>query len=427
MERSRYERLKDMPSHIAESDMTTGYSGTPLIRKSGRVGTVSLTLCLVVGACGGERPEEERALPPGAPLAVSEAPVLVVGEAANDPNHEFHRVVTPFLLPDGGLGVPLAGENTIRIFDAEGEWVRSMGSSGEGPGEFMGLGAAWARGDTIEAMDSGLNRVTRFLADEAPETILLQGVPSAQVGVPGLESGEWILYGVKEVQRSGRDVVAVHHFAPDGSHMAELGEVYGFRRHVHEGGSGPDPISPRPLVRTEGDRVYMAETLTSRITEFDLSTGETHALEWQPASVLAFDEAVSLARDQVSRSGGSQMDEAWTLASFDALTGSEDVSVFWDFLVDGEEFFWIREYDPRLHAPSAGGLTTTGSGGEWAIIDRKGRHVTTVTVPDDLEPRAIDSDRLIGVRRNEFDVESVRVYRIERSGEPDSQLTGRLD
>jgi hypothetical protein len=39
-----------------------------------------------------------------------------------------------------------------------------------------------------------------------------------------------------------------------------------------------------------------------------------------------------------------------------------------------------------------------------------------VTVPDDLEPLAIDSDHLIGVRRDELDVESVRVYRIERSG-----------
>jgi hypothetical protein len=341
---------------------------------------------------------------------------LIAGERANDPDHEFYRVVTPFLLPDGGLGVPLSSEGTIRVFDREGELVRTLGSSGQGPGEFMRLAAAWARGDTIEALDSELKRVTRFVPDRAPETIPLEGVASAESGAPGLDNGGWVLYGVKEVQRSGRDLIAVHQFAPDGRHVAELGEVYGFRRHVHDGGSGPDPISPRPLVRTEGDRVYVAETLTPRVREFDVSTGETRSFEWEPVPALSSDEAVMIAREQVSRTGGSEMDEAWTLASFNALTGTEDASVFWDFIVDGEQYVWVRDYDPRIHATSVGGLATAGPGGEWAILDREGSYVTTVAVPEDFEPLRINSDYLIGVRRDELDVESVRVYQIERSG-----------
>lgn len=42
--------------------------------------------------------------------------------------------------------------------------------------------------------------------------------------------------------------------------------------------------------------------------------------------------------------------------------------------------------------------------------------MTTVTVPEDFEPLAIDADHLIGVRRDELDVESVRAYPIGRSG-----------
>lgn len=373
-------------------------------------------LCLVVGACGGDQPEEAPALPPGAPVGLSEAPVSVVGERANDPDHELHDVVTPFLLPDGDVAVPLSNEGSIRIFDRGGAFVRSLGSSGQGPGEFMGLAAAWARGDTIEALDRELNRVTRFVPGEAPETIALEAVASAQSGVPGLDDGGWVLHGVKDVQRSGRDRIAVHHFADDGSHVAELGELHGFRRHLHDGGAGPDPISPRPLVRTEGNRVYVAETLTPRITEFDVSTGETRSIEWEPGDVPSYDEAVAVARDQVSGSGDPQMNEEWWLASFDALTGDEEVSVFWDFLIDGEEFVWVRDYEPRIHAANVGGLTRTGSGSEWSVLDLEGRPVTTVTVPDDFEPTSIESDRLIGVRRDELDVESVRVYRIERSG-----------
>jgi hypothetical protein len=277
---------------------------------------VALTLWLVLGSCGGDTVEDGSALPAGAPLGLSEVPVLVVGERPDDPDHEFFRVVTPFLLPDGGIGVPLSNEGAIRVFDGNGELVRTLGSSGQGPGEFMGLAAAWARGDTIEALDGELNRVTRFVPGESPETILLEGVASAQSGVPGLDDGSWVRYGVKEVQRTGRDLIAVHRFAPDGSHVAELGEIYGFRRHVHDGGSGPDPISPRPLVRTDGNRVYMAETLTPRIDVFDASTGESSSLQWEPEHVLSHAEAVAVAREQVSDAGRRQMDEAWTLASF---------------------------------------------------------------------------------------------------------------
>lgn len=377
---------------------------------------VAFTLSLVLGSCGGDTVEDVPTLPAGAPLGLSEVPVLVVGERPDDPDHEFFRVVTPFLLPDGGIGVPLSNEGAIRIFDGNGELVRTLGSSGQGPGEFMGLMAAWARGDTIEALDGELNRVTRFVPGESLETILLEGVASAQSGVPGLDDGSWIRYGVKEAQRTGRDLVAVHRFAPDGSHVAELGELYGFRRHGHDGGSGPDPISPRPLVRTDGNRVYMAETLTPRIDVFDLSTGESSSLQWEPEHVLSHAEAVALAREQVSDSGRRQMDEAWTLASFNALTGSEEVPVFWDFLVDGGEFVWVREYDPRVHATNVGGLMTAGLGGSWSLFDLDGRYVTSIAVPEDFEPLSIESDHLIGVRRDEFDVESVRIYQIERSG-----------
>jgi hypothetical protein len=377
---------------------------------------VGLTLSLVLGSCGGDTVEDGPILPAGAPLGLSEVPVLVVGERPDDADHEFFRVVTPFLVPDGGIGVPLSNEGAIRVFDGNGELVRTLGSSGQGPGEFMGLAAAWARGDTIEALDGELNRVTRFVPGEAPETILLEGVASAQSGVPALDDGSWVRYGVKEVQRTGRDLVAVHHFAPDGSHVAELGEIYGFRRHVHDGGSGPDPISPRPLVRTDGHRVYMAETLTPRIDVFDASTGESSSLQWEPEHVLSHAEAVAVAREQVSDAGRRQMDEAWTLASFSALTGSEEVPEFWDFLVDGGEFVWVRAYDPRVHATNVGGLMSAGPGGSWSVFDLDGNHVTSVALPEDFEPMSIDSDHLIGVRRDDLGVESVRVYRIERSG-----------
>lgn len=374
------------------------------------VGAVALTLA----ACGSESNQVHSALPPGAPVALSDEPILVVGERRGDPDHEFFRVVTPFLLPDGGVGVPLASEGTIRIFDSAGEFVESYGSAGEGPGEFQALWSAWLRGDAIEAHDVGLGRVTRFLPGEDVETILFERVGSAEIAQPGLSDGSWILHGVKEVQPDGRDVIAVHRFAADGSHAGELHLTFGFRRHAFPGGRGPDPVSPRSLIRIEGHRVFIAETLMPQITELDVLTGDTRSISWTPRNPMAADEAVRIVRDEFPSSDVPEAERAWTESSLNALTGSEKVSVFWDFLVDDQGFFWVRDYDPRIHAVPYGGLQSAGAGGQWSVLDRDGNDVTAITVPDDFEPRGVHGDRLIGVRRDEFDVESVRVYRIER-------------
>jgi len=150
------------------------------LRGETRQSGVAFTLCLALSTCGGDQPGDASSLPPGTPIELSPAPILVVGERPDDPDHELYRVVTPFLLPDGRIGVPLSNEGRIRIFDGEGEYVGSLGSAGQGPGEFAGLAVAWARGDTIEAFDRRLNRLTRFVAGQAPETIPLEGVERRQ-------------------------------------------------------------------------------------------------------------------------------------------------------------------------------------------------------------------------------------------------------
>lgn len=374
-------------------------------------------LLVVLGACApGPDRDPADALPPGAPLALSETPELVVGERNSDPAHRFHRVERPFLLPGGGVGVPLAGDDAIRLFDAAGDLVGSRGSTGRGPGELAGLSSAWSRGDTVEAFDRS-GRITRFAPDEPPRTVRLEAVASAQSAAGPLGDGSWVLYGVEAVRPNGRDRVAVHRFARDGRHVKELHRTGGFRRHTFPGGSGPDPLSPRPIVRTAGELVLLAETLTPRITELDPATGESRTIEWVPRSALATGEATRLVREGVAESGLSEAEKALAVAALDALRGNEEVPVFQDFLVDPEGFLWVRDYEPRIHAPFFGGLWGAGPGGEWSVLDRTGRRVTTITVPDDFEPARVYEDRLIGIRRNPLDVESVRVYGIERVGD----------
>ncbi len=54
----------------------------------------------------------------------------------------------------------------------------------------------------------------------------------------------------------------------------EVDQTYG----TFESG-GPDPLSPRTVVRTHGDEVYVAETLVPRIEVIDPSNGTTRGVE----------------------------------------------------------------------------------------------------------------------------------------------------
>ena len=92
---------------------------------------------------------------------------------------EFDRVTTPFLRPNGTVAVPTRGAQSIRLFSPDGNFVESHGGPGDGPGEFISLGGAWARGDTIEAYDGRLRRITRFIPGGELKVVVLSGARSS--------------------------------------------------------------------------------------------------------------------------------------------------------------------------------------------------------------------------------------------------------
>ena len=155
-----------------------------------------------------------------------------------DSLQEFDRVTTPFRMSDGRLVVPQRRIGLIRIFDADGQYLTTLGRLGEGPGEFQDLSAAWPRADTIEAFDGDLLRITRFLPDDDVEVVSLEPVRSAQVAIPaGFDDG-WLVYGVAIVGQDGRDQMPVHWFDRSGALRAEVTRVEGMWRYVFDGGWG---------------------------------------------------------------------------------------------------------------------------------------------------------------------------------------------
>src|SRR5687768_14767142 len=126
------------------------------------------------------------------PVSIQPSARLSIGEAAGDTLEEFDHVVSPFLMPDGRLVVPLNSASTIRVFAANGRFLNSLGRKGSGPGEFLELQSVWPRGDTIEALDVRLHRITRFLPNGSVQTVLLRSGMHDMAAASGPVGTEWL-------------------------------------------------------------------------------------------------------------------------------------------------------------------------------------------------------------------------------------------
>ena len=102
-----------------------------------------------------------------ATCAVSEEPTVVIGDDESDENQWFSRLGDVARMSDGSIVAVDRGSAQIRVYDPDGQHLRTMGRQGEGPGEFEnGPFQMWiAAGDTIWAGDYFPWRYNLFSAD----------------------------------------------------------------------------------------------------------------------------------------------------------------------------------------------------------------------------------------------------------------------
>lgn len=76
---------------------------------------------------------------------------LVIAPRGDDDNYAFYRPATVLADSAGRIYVLDGGNARIQVFDANGEYLRTLGQAGSGPGEFRAQGTALATVRTIIA------------------------------------------------------------------------------------------------------------------------------------------------------------------------------------------------------------------------------------------------------------------------------------
>lgn len=358
---------------------------------------------------------QEPAWREGAGWHLSSQPTLEIGQTDGPPEYQFHRVEGARLLEDGRVVVADAGSGEIRFYGRDGTFQRSSGGRGQAPGEYQAITSlGYGPADSIWVFDYGLRRFTVVTTQgEVVRTLTVGGNLSALNAVGRLPDGWFVVKegwssGLHSENRQGlaREPVAVVRISPDGSDLDTIATVAG--REVFLSSEDGRAVMSAPLFGRNSsavvrdDRVFIGdqETLAVmlyapdgalerivRVPGVDLRlTGPE--IQQATAKLLA-DEPVE--RRPMMQAHYRQMDTPPTKPAYSSL------------MVDALGNLWAAEYVRYPDIPTV-----------WTVFSANGALLGDVRVTPGFLPLQIGADWIIGVGRDELDVEYVRLYGIEK-------------
>jgi hypothetical protein len=415
-----------------------------------RTGTLTLSLLLLSG-CGEDagirgpdflvRDEGGVALAENAGLHMADTlawtidtnAVVRIGLVEGPEEYVFGRLGGVLLTAEGQVLVADALTHDLRLFDEEGRFLRRIGREGEGPGEFGGItGLLRLAGDTIAVMsgqrvdllDPSFEFMRRFrshlteMSVEPPyssdklEGLFADGAPLMSDFVRVCDTGGGEVCA---------DSVLFHRTNESGDIVARFGRFVWGRQESYRVQSGfsvsiGEP-HPQAFWTVRGDRFYYADAQRFEIRVYRPDGGLERRIRVNEEASHFPREEVFQPIPQSDPSGDPMLNRM--REELDAARRSAELPdtfpSFSDLMVDEEDNIWVREYRPNPQSqPSP----------RWWIFDPEGRLRWAVRSPPGLEHagralrravRYIGSDRIVASVRNEYDVETVVVYRMQKN------------
>jgi len=305
---------------------------------------------------------------------ISPEPLLHLGADQSNPAEQFHRIVGVTRLSDGVV-VVADGSQRIRFFAPTGQLLQEVGGQGAGPGEFEALAMLQrdARGDLV-TWDPALGRITtlsdagavmhsaRVVPDPGfppllvPDGVFWDGSLLAMAGPPidrEFEDGRWA-------------AITLLQLGKDGGVRGSLGEFRLQPCRPGEQNCGRYYRSFRAAWAAGEDHVYYSRPDRAEITVYDLEGHQLGQLE-----------------------GPGLGKEA---------EGS--VPAYSELLVDTAGNVWAKAGD---------------ASGWWFVFDSR-QYVGRVQLPPDLDVKQIGPGFVLGVQKDELDVEHVKAYQLRVAG-----------
>ena len=115
--------------------------------------------------------------------------LLIGGDG--DPNAEFYQVVDIAVDEDGTMYVLERGNHRVQVFDAQGGYLRTLGSEGQGPGEIQEAFNVTIAGDAVVVVDPANARLN-YWATADGEFLGSEELAERSLEIDGLDDGNLV-------------------------------------------------------------------------------------------------------------------------------------------------------------------------------------------------------------------------------------------
>ena len=384
---------------------------------------------LALGACGGDSGQAPGAMvrdsagvriveyagtPDAAPpFAFAPEPVYRHGGGTGD--YMFGTIRIGRLFPDGSAVISDAQNTEIVTLGRDGTQHSVVARSGQGPGDVVFVSAMFALGeDSLLVEDIANGRFTFFVNGAVTRTVDTQGPVSDGLIAHGIDATGRILMSSSSYRRgfpeewlSGYMV----RFDLD-SQVADTVASYDWVPFRPPEGTPENPFSHFGLVAAVGGEFVYARTDTPGFTWRRSDGTVRQTVCWQPEWVYPTDDHWDLFEAEQRAilpriNPHAQTDEAIEELVSSVLGGyqlepDEALPLFSRPFGDGEGRVWLPTYvagGPRQGSP----YTVISSDGEW---------LGSVDAPPGLRILDVAGGRVLGVVKDEMDVESIVVYEL---------------
>ena len=347
---------------------------------------------------------------------VDPAPEIEIRGDFGEPDYYLFDAQYVVRLSDGSIVVGNRGTEELFFFDSNGRFVRVAGRQGDGPGEFQRLfGLFRCESDTLLVLElsrmSVLDHEGKFLRTvpvlTGGQRISVDAVsPDCSAGLVwgNVSPRPQLVQGVNDMlatvfwtafQDASRDTIAT--VVRDQAHLWE------------RGGELMDiwlPFAEIAVWAASGDEVVVGHGTRFEIEVFERSGRLRQLIRWDAVRSALTNQD----RDDLSK---------WLEGLFERAPEERQ---YWPPV----ERIPLPEAKPayaRILAGSEGTIWVQQSGKwpdhaeKWWVFDASGRWLGVVEMPAKLRILAVDDEFVIGVFRDEFDIENIRLHRLVKSTE----------
>jgi hypothetical protein len=340
---------------------------------------------------------------------VDTIPVLDLTTTGEGLAHEFDRVSDATRLADGSIVVADEGAAEVRRYTPAGEFAGAFGRQGNGPGEFRRLTSVHAAaGDSLSVFDFWQGRLTIFrMGDVGARTADLAHLGTRVRRVSPIAPGRFagLVHGYPDAAVRGlyRVPYTVVVFEPSSAVVDTVATVAGSEGYQFDHGDARPLFGRNGAFAVHHGEVFVGDGDSLRIDAYG-ADGTLRRIVRVPGFDLSLTDAERAAERAARLPDGPV--PAFIREVADALPDPVTRPAYAGLHVDADGYVW---------APAFHGTSEADRPIECRIFAPDGEWLGSLTLPARFTILEVGDDWILGVRRDALDVESVRVYHLDRS------------